>query len=248
MNSPASGGRLTHALAVVLLAFLPFLEGCAVATGPGDGAPRLISARGVGRVAVKPDLAVVRVGAETRAPNVTDATADVARRMSAVLIRVKSLGVAENDITTVQYSIDPIAAPRRTEEDPSRIVAYHVANVAQVKIRDLAAAGRILDGALAAGANTISALQFTIDDPRPAEAEARALAVKAAAATAQQLAAAAGVRLGEIVSVTEGLAVRPPLERIMMRSAAAPAMAAGPVESGQYEIVVSVEAHYRIGP
>ncbi len=48
--------------------------------GAGDTAPRLISARGAGRVAVKPDLAVVRLGAETRAPTVADATADVARR------------------------------------------------------------------------------------------------------------------------------------------------------------------------
>ncbi len=240
------GHRLTRVATLVTLLLLG--GGCAVASTPGDTPPRLISVRGVGRVSVKPDLAVVRVGAEMRAPNVTDATAEVGRRMSAVLVRVKSLGVAENDITTVQYSIDPVAAPRRTEEDPSRIVAYHVANIAQVKIRDLAAVGRILDGALAAGANTISALHFTIDDPLPAEAEARALAVRAAAATAQQLAAAAGVRLGEIVSLTEGLAVRPPGERMLMRSAAAPVMSAGPVESGQHEIVVSVEAHYRIGP
>jgi uncharacterized protein YggE len=234
-------------LSAVLLALLPLLGGCAAAAGPGDGPPRLISVRGVGKVAVKPDLAVVRVGAEMRAPNVTDATAEVARRMSAVLSHIKSLGVAESDIVTVLYSIDPITAPRRTDEDPSRIVAYHVANVAQVKIRDLTAAGRILDGALGAGANTISALQFTIDDPRPAEAEARALAVKAATATAQQLAAAAGVRLGEVVFVTEGTGVRPPVERMTRSVMAAPAMSAGPVESGQYEVVVSVEAHYRIG-
>ena len=241
----AAAGLGVTSLAVIL-AVIPLLAGCAATTGPGDTAPRLIAARGVGRVAVKPDLAVVRVGAETRAPTVTDATADVSRRMNAVLTRVKALGVAEHDITTVLYSIDPVTAPRRTEEDPSRIVAYHVANVAQVKIRDLTAAGRILDGALAAGANTISALQFTIDDPRPAEAEARAMAVKAAAVTAQQLAAAAGVRLGEVVSMTEGSAVRPPVGRVMLQSAAPQAMSAGPVESGQYEVVVSVEAHYRI--
>lgn len=232
-------------LSALLLVLLPVLGGCAAAAGPGDGA-RLISVRGVGKVAVKPDLAVVRVGAEMRAPTVSDATAEVARRMSAVLSRIKSLGVAESDITTVLYSIDPIAAPRRTDEDPSRIVAYHVANVAQVKIRDLTAAGRILDGALGAGANTISALQFTVDDPRPAEAEARALAMKAAAATAQQLATTAGVRLGEVVSVTEGTGARPPVERMMRSAMAAPAMSAGPVESGQLEIVMTVEVHYRI--
>jgi hypothetical protein len=248
MIDPANARPSRRLPFAVLLALLVPLGGCATATGLGEAPARLISVRGVGRVAVKPDLMVVRIGAEMRAPNVTDATAEVDRRMSAVLGRLKSLGVADRDITTVQYSIEPIAAPRRTDEDPSRIVAYHVANVAQVRIRDLAAAGRVVDGALGAGANTISALSFTLDDPRPAEAEARALAVKAAAATAQQLAAAAGVRLGEVALLTEGLVARPPLERMARPMMAAPAMAAGPVESGQYEVVVAVEAHYRIAP
>src|SRR5207249_10940795 len=192
--------------------------------------PRLISVRGVGRVAVKPDTAVVRVGAEMRAPALADATADVARRSAAVIERVKALGVAERDITTVTYSIDPIPAPRRTDEDPTRIVAYRVVNVVQVKIRDLGATGRILDSAVAAGANTISGLQFTVDDPSRPEAEARALAVKAAAATAGQLAAAAGVSLGALVALTEDQAAHPVVPRMTMATMGA---AAGPVESGQ---------------
>ena len=149
-------------------------------------------------MAVKPDVAVVRMGAEMRAPTVAEATADVARRSIAIIDRVKSLGVAERDITTVAYSIDPVIAPRRTEDDPTRIVAYRVVNMVQVKMRDLGAVGRILDGALTAGANTIAGLQFTVDDPSRPEAEARALAVKAAASTAQQLATAAGVGLREL--------------------------------------------------
>jgi uncharacterized protein YggE len=206
--------------------------------------PRLITVRGTGRVAVKPDTALVRIGAEMRAPALADAAADVARRAAAVVERVKALGVAERDITTVVYSIEPVTAPRRTEDDPTRIVAYRVVNTVQVKIRDLTAVGRILDGALGAGANTISGLQFTVDDPSRVEAEARARAVKEAASTAQQLAAAAGVRLGELVSLNEE-ASRPVMPRMAM--AAAP-LSAGPVESGQVEVAVSVEAQYRIGP
>lgn len=210
-------------------------------------APRLISVRGTGRVAVKPDTAVVRVGAEARAPALAPATADVARRSAAVIERVKALGVAERDITTVAYAIDPIAAPRRTDEDPTRIVAYRVANVVEVKIRDLAAVGRILDESIAAGANTISGLQFTLDDPAPAEAQARTIAVKDAASTARQLAAAAGVGVGELVSLTEDAARRPvgPMPRLAAESAR---LSVGPVESGQVEVVVNVEAQYLIGP
>lgn len=233
----------------MLLIVLAALGGCTQVTSPENRLPRLISVRGIGRVAVKPDTAVVRLGAELRAPTLAEATADVARRSSAVIGRVKSLGVAERDISTVTYSIDPMAAPRRTDEDPPRIVAYRVVNVVQVKVRDLNAVGRVLDGALSAGANTIAGLQFTLDDPSKAEAEARALAVKAAASTAQQLASAAGVGLGELMSLTEGAPSRPVMPRMAAEAlmAAAP-LSAGPVESGQIEIVVSVEAQYRIGP
>jgi uncharacterized protein YggE len=230
-------------LAALLL--LAVFGGCAAGARHEPRAPRLISARGVGKVAVKPDVAVVHVGAEMRAPILADASGEVARRMTAVLARLKALGVADRDLTTVVYSMDAVPAPRRAEEDPSRIAGYRVTNIVQVKIRDLAAVGRVLDEAVGAGANTISSLQFTVDDPSKPEAEARALAVKAAASTAQQLAAAAGVSLGELVSLTEGT-TRPVVER--MPAMARAAMAAGPVESGQLEIAVSVEAHYRIAP
>jgi hypothetical protein len=236
---------LARALAVLLL--LAVGGGCASAHHAEPRGSRVISARGVGKVAVKPDVAVVHVGAEMRAPALADAAGDVARRMTAVLARLKALGVADRDLTTVAYTMDPVTAPRRAEEDPSRIAGYRVTNVVQVKIRDLAGVGRILDDAVGAGANMITSLHFTIDDPSKPEAEARALAVKAAAATAQQLAAAAGVNLGELVLLTEGVA-RPVLERRAAPAMAMSAMSAGPVESGQLEITVSVEAHYRIGP
>lgn len=233
--------RLAPVLALLLLG------GCATGSAAGPASPRLISVRGTGKVAVKPDTAIARVGAELRAPTLAEATAEVGQRMTAVLARLKSLGVAERDITTSTYSIDPLPAPRRGDEDPPRIVGYRVANVVQVRIRDLGAVGRILDGALAAGANTIGALSFTVDDRQAPEAQARALAVKAAASTAQQLAAAAGVTLGELVSLTEG-AVHPVVPRTAAPMMAAGAMSAGPVQSGELEIAVSVEAHYRITP
>src|SRR5262245_50331022 len=107
--------RRTLALALVVAV----LTACAPVAG-SDKPPRLISARGVGRGAGKPDTAVVRIGAEMRSPALADATTDVARRSAAVIERVKALGVAERDISTVTYTIDPVTAPRRTDEDPTR--------------------------------------------------------------------------------------------------------------------------------
>src|SRR5688572_11430150 len=102
-------------------------SGCA--TGAGRGPERGVAVTATGRVSVKPDLGIATLGAEARAATLAYATDEVARRMTAVLARVKALGVPDADITTVAYSITPIAAPRRTEEEPTRILAYHVLNL-----------------------------------------------------------------------------------------------------------------------
>ena len=222
------------------------LAGCAeLRPTAGGPPPPTIVATGTGRITMRPDTAVVQVGAETRAPSLADATAEVARRMSAVLERIRALGVAERDITTVAYAIDPVVAPRRGEEEPTRILGYRVANVAQVRIRQLDAVGRILDAAVAAGANTMRGPTFTVAEPAAIEAQARALAVQNAATKGRQLADAAGVTLGELLLLTEG--VPTPVPRPLMGARAAEvAVAPGPIEPGQLEIVVTVTAHYRI--
>jgi len=207
---------------------------------PGAG----ISVTGIGKVSVVPDTALVHLGVELRAPSLVDATAQASRQMSAVLERVKALGVGERDITTVAYSVEPVTPPRRTEDETVRIAGYRVVNIAQLRVRDLTAVGRIVEAAMAAGATTIRGVRFTVAEPARPEAEARALAVRDAQGRAAQVAEAAGLRLGELVSLTEGAAVpRPLMERFSGTVSAA--MAPGPVEAGQLEIVVTVNAHYR---
>ncbi|PYM83611.1 MAG: SIMPL domain-containing protein [Candidatus Rokuibacteriota bacterium] len=208
-------------VALLLLAALP--GGCVrVRVTPEYEALDVVSVNGVGKVSAS-------------------------RRMTEVLARVKALGIPDQDITTVAYSVDPIVAPRRTDEEASRIVAYRVVNVVRLRIRDLTAGGPVVDGAVAAGANTISALQFTVNDPAHAESEARALAVRAAATKAKEIAVAAGARLGDLLSVTEGVGPRPIVAQAAAVMAARPS-GPGPVEAGQLEIVVNVHARYRIVP
>ena len=76
-----------RALALVAL----LLAGRAAPMTLDGRAPRVISVSAVGRVSVRPDTALVQVGAEARAPVLADATADVDRRMRDVLARVKAL-------------------------------------------------------------------------------------------------------------------------------------------------------------
>ena len=224
---------------VTLLAGL-LLAGCASLAPPPAG-ERGIVVLGTGRVALRPDTGVIDVGVEARAPRLADATAEVDRAMREVVARVKGLWVADADVRTILYTVDPIAEPRQPGDTSVRIVGYRVANVAEVRSRQVDGLGRIVDAAVAAGANVVRNIRFTIIDPSAAQAEARALAVRDASVRAGQIAAAAVVRLGRLLSATESGQAQP-VARMAMTTMA------GPVEPGQLEITVSVEARYAIEP
>jgi uncharacterized protein YggE len=211
------------------------LAGCAT-TGAPPAADPGISVTGTGRVSLAPDIVTVDIGAEARAPQLADATAEVDRRMRDVLARVKTPGV---DVRTIGYNVEPIAESRQPSpgDTGSRIVGYRATNIIQARTHDVAGIGRLVDAAVAAGANVVRSLRFSLDPPDRAESDARRLALQDAASKAQQLAAAAGVKLGRLLAVTESSGGVRPMGVTMM---------AAPVEAGQLDITVIVQARYAI--
>ena len=227
---------------VVLVVGLLLAACTSIGTSPA-GERGGIVVTGTGRVALRPDTGVIDVGVEARAARLADATAEVDRKMRDVLAGVKALGVRDADVRTTVYAVDPIAEPRQAGDASARIVGYRVSNVVQVRARAVDGLGKIADAAVTAGANVVRNVHFTLDDPSRAEAEARALAMQDATARARQIAAAAGVTLGRLLSATESSPVRP-----VARMAMTMATVAGPVEPGQLEVAVSLEARYAIEP
>jgi len=231
---------MRNGLAGVLVTVLQVAGGCA--GSPFATQSDVVTVNGQGSVSITPDTALAQVGVEARAPQLNDALADATQRMTQVLESVRALGIDSKDISTSRIAIDPIAAPRRNEGDPVRIDGYRVGNTAQVRIRDVRMVGRVLDAVVRAGANTIGSLAFTVSDRTAVEAQARALAVRDAATKAQQLADAAGVPLGPLLTLTEQGIGRP-----MPVARGVAAMASMPVEPGEVEVSVLVEARYRLG-
>jgi uncharacterized protein YggE len=230
---------MSHGLLGVLVAALLVASGCA--GSPLATQSDVVTVNGQGSVSITPDTALAQVGVEARAPQLNDALADATQRMTQVLESVRALGIDSKDVSTSRVAIEPIAAPRRNEGDPVRIDGYRVGNTAQVRIRDVRMVGRVLDAVVRAGANTIGSLAFTVSDRTAVEAQARALAVRDAATKAQQLAEAAGVRLGPLLTLTEQGIGRP-----MPVARGVAAMASMPVEPGEVEVSVLVEARYRL--
>ncbi|HET7453338.1 MAG TPA: SIMPL domain-containing protein [Thermoanaerobaculia bacterium] len=219
-----------------------------------DGAPnrsrRTITVSGEGDASGAPDVAVTTLGVESLDPKVGPAVADANARMRTVLDAVKRAGVAARDVRTVEFSIgfeqNP-PPPRAAGEAEARPTGnYRVRNVAQITIRDLARASAVLDAAVGGGANTVSGIAFTIEDPAPLRAKAREAAIADARARAEALARASGVAVGPVLSISENGGG--PIPRPMLARSIAPMEAGAPVESGQLSEHAQVEVVYEIAP
>jgi uncharacterized protein len=211
-------------------------------SSPPDEGSIVVS--GIGRVAVVPDVADLHLGVSVSRPTVDAAKADAGRTMDAILAAVDAAGVARRDVRTSLLSVQPRYDYR--DGRPPTLTGYELANVVEVTVRDLGRLGEVVDGTLAAGATSMDSLSFRVDDPAPAEREARLAAMASATAAAEVLAEAAGLRLAGVRDIIEGSAVPPPGPRMkaarMMVADAAPT----PVEAGSLDVAVTVTVTFRV--
>jgi uncharacterized protein YggE len=215
---------------------------------PSSGPGAYVTASGVGETEVTPDRARLSIGVHTQAPTAADASARNARLQRAVIDTVRALGVPQERITTSGYNV----FPEQTFDQPtrrSRIVGYNVQNTVVIDVHQVEQVGRILDAALAKGANLVSSLSFYSSKAEEARRRALANAVERARRDAEVMAQAAGGRLGELVDVSSSSFVDRP--RPMMDMAEARVMAASaptPISEGTQTVSAMVTARWRFVP
>ena len=242
--------RISTGAVALFSAFLA-ASGAGAQEAPIPAAPpparRTITVDGDGEAHGRPDVARASLGVEAASPKVGPALESANARMRAVLAAIRSAGVADRDVRTTDFSVyfepDPVPAGGASNGPPAG--RFHVRNVVEVTIRDIARASDVLDAAFAAGANTASGIALAIDDPAPLREKAREAAVLDARRRAETLARAAGVTVGPVVAITEssgGVEPRP----MAMRALAMPG--GPPVEAGELSESVRVEVVYEIGP
>lgn len=227
---------------LLLATAILLLTGCA---GPVPGTPATdtpsITTRGVGTVTGTPDILTVVLGVATRAPDAAGALEDNNARAAALLEVLRGRGVADDDLRTSQLSIFPTYTP------DGGIDGYEVSNQVTATLRDVAAAGALIDAAAGAAGDAVRVQQiaFSLDDDSEPRARARADAVGQARTQAEQLAEAAGERLGHVVSITE-LSADAPIPFAADAAAAQPASAV-PIAAGTQDVSVTVEVVHAIG-
>ncbi len=216
-----------------------------------------ITVNGTAEKIVLPDVATFSFGAQMTGETVASAQKVVTERINKALDIIKAAGVDEKDIKTIAYNINPhyeyTQRPCTQFSCPSgqqNLTGYDVSQTVQVKIRDTSKAGEILGKLGSAEITDLSGLIFAIDDEEKAQAEARAMAIDDAQAKAKVLAKDLGVRLGKVISFSEGYYPQPYyMESYAKAGDAVMGMGGAPspeVPAGENTIVSNVSITYEI--
>jgi len=208
---------------------------------PAGAAPRerTITVVGTGQVKGTPDVADLSIGVEAQAASAVDALSTVNDRAQKVLDVLHDAGVDDADVQTNGLSVNP------TYDDRSHVDGYAASNSVIARIRDLSKAGAIVDAAAAkAGDNIrVNSITFSIDDDSALLAAARTKAVKRARVQAAQLADAAGVSVGDVLTIDEQTTASP-ITRYSTADAAGAASA--PVSPGTETLSVTATVVFAI--
>jgi uncharacterized protein YggE len=235
--------RLFHALVfVIFVAPVSAQQGAINSTS--ELIPQLtVSARGETRVA--PDRATVQISVQTRAPTAAAAAAENATKQKAVFDALRSLGLEQDQLSTVNYNVYP--EMRYEPKGTPVVIAYNVTNTLLVDIKKLAQVGPVIDAALAKGANMITSLQFYASNTEEARRTAIAAAIQKARLDAEAAARAAGGSAGSLIELVIG-AYNPPPPRPMMMARAtqvADATPETPINPGEQTLSVEVMTRWR---
>jgi uncharacterized protein YggE len=204
--------------------------------------PRTISMTGHGEIRTTPDMAQVTAGVTTTAPTAAQALTANSARMKSVFAALEKLGVPQKNIQTSNFFV----SPQYTNGDnnaPRRLTAYQVNNDVTARIEDVGKLGSALDALVAAGANQINGVSFSIQNDAPFLEKARAQAIADARARAETYAKAAGVTLGPILSISEGGGEAPPRPMYRMAAMAAETQIAAGEQSVTANVSVIWEIH-----
>ena len=196
------------------------------------GMDRTITVTGTGVVTVPPDCARISFGVQVQGVNAQDALRRSNEAMHAIVAAVKERGVDAADLQTNLWPGER---------------GYTGSNDVSVLVRDITALGGLIDTvAEASGPNlTMHGVSMDVLDAAPHRVHARGAAVAAAREIAEQLAAAAGCALGEVVTIAEGGVIHGAIGGF--RGVAMAAMDKGAiVEPGSHEVRADVTVTYRL--
>ncbi|MEQ8675024.1 MAG: SIMPL domain-containing protein [Aggregatilineales bacterium] len=241
---------------VVILAL-----GGGIVSAQDDGADypvNTITVTGTGIATSAPNMATMEVGVEFINSDISAAFSQTNETLQMVIDAVVEQGIAREDIRTTGLSIysresfggmpvDP-ASSGMAEGMSQPLREYSVSNRVRIVIRDLSTIEDVITAAVASGANNIYGPEFGFSDRTDLETSARENAMSNAQDRAAELAALAGVSVGDIVVINETGGGFSPFDtsNLAMSDQAMGGGNSAVIEPGQLSVTVQVNVTFRI--
>jgi uncharacterized protein YggE len=201
---------------------------------------------GTGQASAEPQMAQVTFGVELRGDDVAALVNEAANKINQAIAAAKGIGVADADVQTASYSVwvETIYDPQTGT--PTGEVVYHVSHYVQATLHDLSQVGNLLAAVVEAGANTISGVTFSVEDPNTLVEQAREQALQNGRAQAEAMAEALGVTLGKPTSVMETSGGYPVAAQGVGGMGGGGMVAAPSITPGAFSVSVSIQIVYEI--
>jgi uncharacterized protein len=198
-----------------------------------------ITVTGTGTTYGEPDMAIVDLGVDTVDADITVASTKTDEVVTALMAAFEKLGIDRKDVRTTYFNIYR-ETPYSSDGTPTDPV-YHVQNLISITVRDINQVGQLVTNSIAAGANVVNSVQYTLSNPNGLAKEARELAMKDALAKSQELATLSRVELGDIVMITDSsYAIPTPMPAYDAR------VSATPIAAGQLAVNVTLSVRFEI--
>jgi len=213
----------------------------------GSAWPQGLVATGTGTASTEPETALVVFGVELRGDDPAAIVNEAADKINKAIAAVQGLGVAQEDVQTTGYNlwVETIYDPEKGT--PTGEVVYHVSHYVQATLRDLTKVGDLLAAVVGAGANTISSVNFGVENPDALVEQARQQALEKARAQAETMAQALDVALGKPVTIMETSGGYPvPVAMAGGMGGGGGGVAAPSISPGTFSVSVSVQVIYTI--
>ncbi len=226
----------------LLLVLLMIVSACAGAENP----TRTISVTGTGSADASPDRATLTMSIVERDKSLDVAQDGAANVTAKVLEITDGLKIDRNRVDTTGASVRPdYRYNRDTSEQELR--GYIAERQIKVEIRDLDNLAKVIEGAVAAGVNQVSAPQLFSSKQREAYREALDSAANDAKANAEQLAETLGMQLGAVLQIDAGSRPSPmPVARGAVRAMAMDAEATESYNPGDLSVHTTINVIFEL--
>ena len=217
-------------LMLILVTCLSFRSAAQIATRP------FVRATGQASVFAPPDQVKVDASVVTQGSTAQEAASRNADQVDVVLAALRKLLGSGADIKTINYAVVPNYKYPTGGGTPT-LTGYTASVTVEVTLGAVSMTGPVIDTATEAGATSIGGLRFSLKDPEPQRLQALRLATLQAKSHAEAMASGLGGKVGALISLEEGTAVR---VQPLVASASATAGTPTPVEPGLIQVQASV--------